>query len=326
MNNVTNITKFWISGFTQADGSFVVGFEKRNQGFIPYRPRPMFVLSQHVREENLFREIQKHLNVGRIQITRNEVNFIVSSLEEITNVIIPLFDKHPVRDGKYRSFLVFKKVVEMMNQKEHTTLQGFMTILELSYFTHNTSNRTLESKQEILTNLKNKFKDLPSISEEFLLNSLENSSSAIPMDKEFVRGLVDGDGSFNFSFKSSRRRLVPNFTVTMGKGDEQVLHDLVKFFDCGKVYSLPSQSSRFQIENVNDLLQKVCPFFEINSLITTKQEHFITSVEAWKLLANHSLTDDVLIRLVDLVYNMNQGGKSRKLTKTQYLAKFIQNH
>ena len=80
----------------------------------------------------------------------------------------------------------------------------------------------------------------------------------------------------------------------MGKGDEQVLHDLVKFFDCGKVYPLPSQSSRFQIENVNDLLQKVCPFFETNSLITTKQEHFITSVEAWKLLANHSLTDDVL--------------------------------
>jgi hypothetical protein len=101
----------------------------------------------------------------------------------------------------------------------------------------------------------------------------------------------------------------------MGKGDEQVLHDLVKFFDCGKVYPLPSQSSRFQIENVrlkgglgNDLLQKVCPFFET---------------------ANHSLTDDatlrVLTQLVDLVYNMNQGGKSRKLTKTQYLAKFIQN-
>ena len=53
MNNVTNITKFWISGFTQADGSFVVGFEKRNPGLIPYRPRPMFVLSQHVREEDL---------------------------------------------------------------------------------------------------------------------------------------------------------------------------------------------------------------------------------------------------------------------------------
>lgn len=265
----------------------------------------------------------------RIQITRNEVNFIVSSLEEITNVIIPLFDKHPVRDGKYRSYLVFKKVVEMMNRKEHTTLQGFMTILELSYFTHNTSNRTLESKQEILTNLKNKFKVL--ISEETLLNSLENSFSAIPLDKEFVRGLVDGDGSFNFSFKSSRRRLVPNFTVTMGKGDEQVLHDLVKFFDCGKVYpralptARPSQSSRFQIENVDDLLQKVCPFFETNSLITTKQEHFTISVEAWKLLANHSLTDDVLIQLVDLVYNMNQGGKSRKLTRKQYLAKFIQN-
>jgi len=41
----------------------------------------------------------------RIQITRNEVNFIVSSLEEITNVIIPLFDKLPLPinyvDGKW---------------------------------------------------------------------------------------------------------------------------------------------------------------------------------------------------------------------------------
>ena len=80
----------------------------------------------------------------------------------------------------------------MMNRKEHTTLQGFMTIMELSYFTHNTTNRTLESKQEILTNLKNKFQVLPTISEEFLLNSLENLSSSIPLDKEFVRGLVDG--------------------------------------------------------------------------------------------------------------------------------------
>ena len=83
MNNITNITKFWISGFTQADGSFVVGFEKRKQGLIPCRPRPMFVLSQHVREENLFREIQKHLNVGRIQITRNEVNFSSSQEEDL---------------------------------------------------------------------------------------------------------------------------------------------------------------------------------------------------------------------------------------------------
>jgi hypothetical protein len=83
------------------------------------------------------------------------------------------------------------------------------------------------------------------------------------------------------------------------------------------------------------LVDAVCPFFETNSLITTKQEHFTAStddlelkalvdaVEAWKLLANHSLTDDVLIQLVDLVYNMNQGGKSRKLTRKQYLAKFI---
>ena len=108
---------------------------------------------------------------------------------------------------------------------------------------------------------------------------------ASPLDKEFVRGLVDGDGSFNFSFKSTRLREVPNFTVTMGKGDEPVLHDLVKFFGCGKVYSLPSQSSRFQVENVNDLLKKVYPFFETNSLITTKQEHFNTSVEAWKVIS-----------------------------------------
>lgn len=322
MNNIKtiyNITNFWVSGFTQADGSFVVGFEKRKEGLMPYRPRPMFVLSQHKREENLFNVLHKFLNVGKVQMSRDEVILRVSSLEEIINVIIPLFDKHPVRGAKHQSYLVFKKVVEMMNNKEHLTLKGLLTILELSYFTHSTSLRTLDSKQEILNDLKNIFKVLPSLPSDLLVSSSNTHTESL--DREFVRGLIDGDGSFNISFKSSRRRVVPALTVTMGKGDEQVLHDLVLYFGCGKVYSLPSQSSRFQIENVNDLLEKVYPLIE--GLLTTKQMHFEISYEAWKLLANHPLDDEVLKKLVDLAYNMNSDGKQRKLSANAYLDKFI---
>jgi len=52
---------------------------------------------------------QKYLKVGRLTINsnRNEINIVVTKLDEIINVIIPHFDKYPVRGGKLISYLIF---------------------------------------------------------------------------------------------------------------------------------------------------------------------------------------------------------------------------
>ena len=137
-------------------------------------------------------------------------------------------------------------------------------------------------------------------------------------------GLVDGDGSFNFGFKSTRRRIVPNFTIVQGIEDRSVLEDVQSYLNCGKVYDLQSQTSRYQVENVSDLVEKVLPEFKENVFNTTKQDYFNNVVEAWLILAKQGIKEDKdLIKVVELVYNMNLDGKSRKQTKEDYLKQFV---
>ena len=98
MNNKYIFTNDWISGFTQSDGSFLVCFSKQKTK-IPVRPIPTFNLTQSIDELEMFIALQKHLGIGRVQKNRNNVTFVVTSLDEIITVLIPLFDKHPVAFG-----------------------------------------------------------------------------------------------------------------------------------------------------------------------------------------------------------------------------------
>lgn len=259
-------SKWWISGFTQADGSFVVGFDKRNQGNIPYRPRPYFILSQNKKEIVMITELHKQLGVGVLRENRNNLELAVNKLEDLQNVILPHFDKYPVRGGKFISYLIFREVVKKINNGVHKDASSFLQLLDFSYFTHDTSLRTIESKAIIEKAVEKKFGKVayqPMIMD-FTLPIPPNVS------REYISGIIDGDGSINFAFRSNRRRIVPNLTVIHGLEDYSVLLDLQKYFSCGTVYKLKSEAARFQIENPKDLVSKVQPLLETTTLHTTK--------------------------------------------------------
>ena len=82
MNKIYNFTGDWIAGFTQSDGSFVVGFETQS-GKLSIRPRPMFILTQSYTEFEMFKALHSYLGVGRLQKNRNNVTLIVTSINEI---------------------------------------------------------------------------------------------------------------------------------------------------------------------------------------------------------------------------------------------------
>lgn len=316
-----NFTKWWLTGFTQADGGFVVNFDSRKQGSLPYYPRPSFVLTQNIREKEMMIQLHKYLGVGTLSYSRNEINIVVRSLNDITNVIIPHFDNHPLRGHKLSCYLVFKEVVLMMNSGKHLGPEGFLQILELCYFTNHTTRRTLETKQTILDKIQNKF---GFVQFEPILEINLNKPNTSPINTDYMVGLVDGDGSFNFGFKSTRRRIVPNFTIVQGIEDRSVLEDVQSYFNCGKVYDLQSQTSRYQIENITDLVDKVLPDFKENLFNTTKKDYFDNVVQAWLILAKQGIKEDKdLIKVVELVYNMNLDGESRKQSKDNYLKQFV---
>lgn len=242
-------TNDWISGFTQSDGSFVISFENKNNG-IPIRPRPVFNLTQSINELEMFIALQKYLGVGLIQKNRDNVTLVVRSIDEITSVIIPLFDNHPLRGSKLLSYQIFREVTLMMKDKKHLTIDGTVQILDNSDFMNkDTSLRTEVTKEELLEKLRLKYGELP----KFEKINLPEPINLKPLTLEFVRGLVDGDGSFNVSFRMDRRRIGINFTVITELSSISVLNDLIDFFNCGTVYKLVSSAARYQVQTVDEI-------------------------------------------------------------------------
>ena len=92
-----------------------------------------------------------------------------------------------------------------------------------------------------------------------------------------------------------------------------------------KVNLLSRQRSRqrTQVENGIDLVDKVLPEFKENMFNTTKKDYFNNVVEAWLILAKQGIKEDKdLMKVVELVSNMNLDGKSRKQSKEDYLKQF----
>lgn len=323
MNKNFNITPDWISGFTQSDGSFVISFMSKKIG-IPIRPVPIFNITQSKIEFDLFIEINQKLGIGKVYNNRQNVIFVVKSIDEIVEVLLPLFDKYPLRGSKLVGYNIFKTVALMIKEKKkHLTLEGLIQILNLSYFMNKeTSLRTDESKEILVNKLNEKYGELPTVLDIVLANNISNNKE--PLTLEFVRGLIDGDGSFNVSFVTTRRRINVNFTVVCELSSISVLNDLVDFFSCGSVYKLQSNAARYQVKIVEDMLDKIYPKLKDIKFNTIKQNQFEKTIKVAELIKNNGYkTDEGLKTIVDLAWDMNKEGKGRKISKSEYLLKFV---
>lgn len=62
---------------------------------------------------------------------KNTLKYRIESLEWISNLIIPHFDKYPLATQKLGDYLLFRAVVEMMKAKEHLTESGVNKIVAM---------------------------------------------------------------------------------------------------------------------------------------------------------------------------------------------------
>lgn len=59
------------------------------------------------------------------------VEYRVNTLNDIVNIIIPHFDKYPLKTKKYADYLLFKKVILLMLNNEHKSIQGIQKIVNI---------------------------------------------------------------------------------------------------------------------------------------------------------------------------------------------------
>jgi hypothetical protein len=284
---------------------------------VPIRPQPVFNITQSIVELEMFKALHNQLKIGKLYTNRKNVVFVVKSIDEIVDVILPLFEKHPVKGGKFLAYTIFKEVSLMIKEKKHLTIEGTLQILNLAYFMNKETSLRNEESLKLLQEKLN-----TNISKSNIVNSVNTKSLIEPLTLEFVRGLIDGDGSFNISFATTRKRIVANFTVVMEISSISILNQLVDFFKCGTVYKLPSAAARYQVQSIDEILEKILPIFNNTKFNTKKQERFEIVIKVCRLIKIRGYANDEDLKsIVELAWDMNTS--RRKISKVEYLNKFI---
>ena len=119
------------------------------------------------------------------------------------------------------------------------------------------------------------------------------------LEKNYVVGLVDGEGSFNVRIKPNKKRRAKvelKFSLKLRHQDKEILDELQKFFGCGHVYIQNDKREnhslcyRFEVQNKDEIVEKIIPFFEENPpLIASRKRDF----ELFKKIVELAFVDPI---------------------------------
>ena len=121
----------WLAGFASAEGCFMVGVRKDKNYSTGFQVNLTFLVTQHVRDEQLMNSLTEYLNCGNLHKKREVFEYQVSKFADLTDRIIPFFNKYPILGQKSKDFEDFSKVADLMETKVHLTIEGVNEIRKI---------------------------------------------------------------------------------------------------------------------------------------------------------------------------------------------------
>lgn len=115
------------------EGCFFINIFKSLAYKWGFAVRLRFALTQHTRDEEFLKSLVDYLDCGCYQLWqgKNWGNFIVTKFSDITDKIIPFFDKYHILGVKSQDYVDFKRVVVLMKTKGHLTTEGLEQIKQI---------------------------------------------------------------------------------------------------------------------------------------------------------------------------------------------------
>ena len=126
----------WITGFTDGEGCFHIGISKHSKMTIGYQVLPEFVIVQHKRDIELLYDLKTYFDCGVVRKnkgTGDVYSYRVRNRTHLLNIIIPFFEKHSLKTMKKVDFQKFRRVLLLMKNGEHLTLEGLNRIREIRH-------------------------------------------------------------------------------------------------------------------------------------------------------------------------------------------------
>ncbi len=199
LSNKLSVNPWFITGFSDAESSFIISIYKDEKNKLKWRVSPYFSIHIHIKDLPLLELIQNTLGVGKVRKdSKSTAMFKVSNMEEL-QVIIDHFEKYPLISAKYPDYLLFKQCYNLIRQKEHLTQAGLEKILALKY----NLNKGLPAE------LKSAFPNIvPVARPEYKFNGIPNPF--------WISGFVSGDSSFSVSIEKSTNKVGKRVRLIFG--------------------------------------------------------------------------------------------------------------
>lgn len=116
------LSPLWLTGFVDGEGCFYVYVAKNNNKYKQgWKVHQRLTISLHNKDKALLEQIKIFLGVGKIfQQGLQAYRYEVSSVKDL-KVIINHFDKFPLKTGKKSDYELWKKIFNIIKNKEHLT-------------------------------------------------------------------------------------------------------------------------------------------------------------------------------------------------------------
>jgi hypothetical protein len=327
MKNINNILNFvltpgYISGLTQSDGSFFCTISLSSKHLFGLQFRPKFTITADLDSKHVLDEIQSYFGCGNVVINENKhtAEFVVSSLKDLKNIIIPHFLNYPVHCSKLHAFKLFELIVSALVNKEKRTIEGRRELLGMALSMNQSTNRKDERISTLCNCLSMDVKDLVLVPN----NSLEMLT---PLSSSFISGVVDGDGSF-FIYFLSNGEIKIGFTIVTDKASKAMLQSIQTHLNgIGSIREGTKNELVFTVLGINQIVDVLVPFMDANPILSERALHYNKFKQVSLLIKeNNTMPLSVKLEIVDLCYDMNKEGKRRTMSKSQYVELLNQKH
>ncbi len=139
----------YLSGFADGEGCFCVSMNKSKRHKFGWEIRPSFSVSQNRDRANVLKIFKQSFGCGTIRPDRsdNTLKYEVRSIKDLTDKVLPHFERYPIVSGKDVDAKRFFDICRMMMQKQHLTKQGFQKILDLADKINSTGKKKFLRKE-----------------------------------------------------------------------------------------------------------------------------------------------------------------------------------
>ena len=179
------------------------------------------------------------MNCGSISKSGDKCNYFVNDQKSLINVILPIFDCVELKSSKYFQFLVFKKAVDLLTNKNHLTPKGRIEILQYYH----------EMK---------------------IVNQNAIARENMEIDRYWLIGFTEGDGCFGAN------KLKPKLKYENHIKELELFNSILSYLNHGNLYISNRKSTGFvtlEINNINVLINVILPIFS-EGMLTKKSLDF----------------------------------------------------